>query len=204
MTDPVLIHAANAKKAGAKWGVDPAVILGLLSVEGGTSSSGKPVAPHDGAGPPSYGQFTYATGSSYGVKFGDSASETDAIGHYLHDLGYSSDPRTAIAKYNGGPGNPQYSYADKVLSAAKRYGAGAITGTSAPAPSAGAQPTVAATQGSDLFADKASGLKYASTWLVVLLAGLAVAAIGVNRSFGGTPARAAKTAAKRGAVAAAV
>jgi hypothetical protein len=204
MSDPVLIHAANAKAAGAKYHIDPAVILGILSVEGGTSPTGKPVAPADGAGPPSFGQFTYGTGKSLGITYGDSKSEVFGIARYLNQLGYQTDPRRAVAAYNGGPGNPQYSYASKVFSAATRYGSGTIKNAppaSSSSPSSGAQQTIDATQGSTLFSDKASGLKYASVWMAVVLGGLAVAGVGINRSLGGAPARTAKRAGKVAAVA---
>lgn len=122
MSDPVLIHRAAAAAAGLRYHVDPADILGILSVEGGTSSTGQPVAPGDGAGPASYGQFTYETGKALGVKFGNSVSEVNAIAKYLNDLGYQKDRKKALAAYNGGPGNPQYDYADKVITASQKYG----------------------------------------------------------------------------------
>jgi hypothetical protein len=139
VTDPVArFHAANAKAAGARYGVDPADILAIMFVEGGTSASGAPVRPGDGAGPPSYGQFTFGTGRALGVQFGNSASETDAIARYLVQLGYKKDRRRAFGAYNGGPGNPQMGYADKVIAAAKRYagiGGGPVTSTPTPSSS---------------------------------------------------------------------
>lgn len=79
--------------------------------------------------------------------------------------------------------------------------------SSTPAPSPAAAPTVAATQGTDLFSDETPGLKYATVWIAVLLGGLAVAAIGLNRSLGGAPAQIAskaRTGAKTAAIAAVV
>jgi hypothetical protein len=181
--DPVLIHAGNARKAGRKYGIDPAVILGILSVEGGTSPDGKPVAPGDGAGPPSYGQFTYGTGASLGVKFGDSASETDAIGRYLNQLGYQKNPERAIAAYNGGPANPQYPYARKVLAAAKRYtnagGASQAAGPAEPAPDASSDG------GGGLFGEtERSGAVRALTYTALTLGGVTLAALGITRALG--------------------
>lgn len=121
MSDPVLFHAAAAADAETTWGIPASVLLALLSVEGGTNADGTPRAPADGAGPPSYGQFTYSTGKSLGVKYGDSESEVNAVARYLTQLGYKANPRRAIAAYNGGPGNPQYSYAEKVLGRRSTY-----------------------------------------------------------------------------------
>lgn len=188
-TDPVLIHAGNAAIAARKYGVSAADILGILSVEGGTSATGQPVAPGDGAGPPSFGQFTFGTGRALGVKFGDSASETDAIARYLVQLGYHKDRTRAIAAYNGGPGNPQYGYAAKVLNAAKRYagaGAGAsssATPTTTAAP--GATDTPAASSSGELFGqDKRSDLLKALLWVSLAAAGTALAGIGLKQSLG--------------------
>jgi hypothetical protein len=67
----------------------------------------------------------------------------------------------------------------------------------------GAKPAAPAGGGTDLFSDKASGLKYAVVWIAVVIAGAAVAGIGVNRALGGAPARGARRVAKAGAMAAA-
>lgn len=75
--------------------------------------------------------------------------------------------------------------------------------TPTPAPSPAAASTVAATQGTDLFSDETPGLKYATVWTAVLLGGVAVAGIGINRSLGGAPARVARKGAQVAAVAAA-
>jgi soluble lytic murein transglycosylase-like protein len=114
---PVLQWAGLAQKYGAQYGIPPAVLLGLIDVESGgreglTSSTGAQGIT----------QFEPSTARSYGVTFGNAESEVRGAAHYLVDLGAHNDLRTALAKYNGGPGNPQYSYADTVLSRAKRYG----------------------------------------------------------------------------------
>lgn len=121
MSDPVLFHAASVADAEKSSGIPASVLLALLSVEGGTNPDGSPRAPADGAGPPSYGQFTYDTGQALGVRYGDSRSEVNAIARYLKQLGYDSDPRRAVAAYNGGPANPQYGYAEKVFARRARY-----------------------------------------------------------------------------------
>jgi hypothetical protein len=184
--DPVLIHLANARKAGQRRGVRPADIMGILSVEGGTSAAGKPVAPGDAAGPPSFGQFTFGTGASLGVDYGDSASETDAIARYLNQLGYQRDAKRAIAAYNGGPGNPQFDYADKVIAAAKRYAginAGDAPAGDAPAPSSSGGPLV-----DDA---KRSGALKALLWVAAIGSGTVLFGLGASRTFGAGRAAAA-------------
>lgn len=183
MADPVLIHAGNARAAARKHRVRVEHIMGILSVEGGTSEDGKPVKPGDGLGPPSYGQFITATGAALGVKYGDSASETDAIARYLNQLGYQKDPKRAIAAYNGGPGNPQYTYADKVINAAKRY-----VGADGPA-SPAASPSAPARDTGALGIDVRSGATRALLWTVLVAAGVALAVMGASRAAGmGVPA----------------
>lgn len=136
--------------------------------------------------------------------------------------GNAKDPLTnakmAVAKYKGagnkftpwttytgadtGPGGtPGPKTYLKYLHGASSTPAAASSSSSAASPAAA--PTVAATQGTDLFSDKASGLKYATVWTAVLLGGVAVAGIGINRSLGGAPARVARKGAQAAAVTAA-
>jgi hypothetical protein len=126
--------------------------------------------------------------------------------------GNAKDPLTnakmAVAKYKGA-GNKftpwtTYTGADTGPGGTPgpktylRYLKPGTSSSTSPAPSAAPAD---ATQGSDLFADKASGLKYATVWLAIVLGGLAVTGIGINRSLGGAPARATKTAGKAAALA---
>jgi hypothetical protein len=183
--DPVLMHAANAQAAQRRYGIPASVILGLLAVEGGTDEHGRPVKPADGAGPPSYGQFTFGTGRSLHVRYGDSSSEVDAVARYLLQLGWGKDPTRAIAAYNGGPGNPQYGYAAKVQTAAKRYvsfdSGGGANPLHLPAPPAGAGVEAG---GSLLDAQQHSTLvRFGVTAALVLVAVAAVVA-GVSRAAG--------------------
>jgi hypothetical protein len=186
--DPVLrFHLGNARIAARKYGVRVEDILAILHVEGGTSATGAPVAPGDGAGPPSFGQFTFGTGRSLGVKFGNSASETDAIARYLVQLGYHKDRLRAIGAYNGGPANPQMGYAAKVDRAAKAYrgaSGGSATTTPATTPTAGGEPTTTAAGGELIGADKRSGLLKALTWVALVTGGLALTGIGITRTAG--------------------
>jgi hypothetical protein len=181
VADPVLIHVRNAQAAGERRNVRPADILGILSVEGGTSATGKPVAPGDRAGPPSFGQFTFGTGASLKVRYGDSASETDAIARYLNQLGYQSDRKRAIAAYNGGPGNPQFDYADKVIAAAKRYTG--LNPKGDPSPAA-ATPDDGQEDGRLIDEKKRSGAVTALLWVTLVGAGTVLFGLGASRSFG--------------------
>lgn len=181
--DPVLMHVGNARRAGRKYGIPAAVILGILHVEGGTDSRGRPVRPADGAGPPSYGQFTFGTGAAYGVRFGDSASETDAIARYLRDLGFDKNPERAIAAYNGGPGNPQYGYARKVINAARRY-AGAGHDPKPPSPNVDATRTDDEAPGGLVGAAEKTGAVRAITWLSLAAAGTVLLGLGTSRALG--------------------
>jgi hypothetical protein len=183
MSDPVLYHAAAAADAEKHYGIPASVLLALLSVEGGTNADGTPRAPDDGAGPASYGQFTYGTGKALAIKYGDSQSEVNGVARYLTQLGYNANPTRAIAAYNGGPGNPQYGYAQKVLARRSRYtnfdGAhNPVTQPAAPATSSSSKP-------SGLLSDKqSSGLArfgVGATLAIVAVAGMGV---GVARATG--------------------
>jgi hypothetical protein len=180
-SDPVLMHARNAVDASKKYGIPASVILGVLSVEGGTSPDGRPVAPGDGLGPPSYGQFTTGTGASLGIKYGDSRSETFGVARYLSQLGYSKDPERAIGAYNGGPGNPQPAYAAKVEAAAKHY-LGFDDGT-ATAPSSSVNASAGASAGSS---SGAAGSTFARVGLIaaLVLAAVVMIAAGAARATG--------------------
>jgi hypothetical protein len=218
--DPVLTHAANAQSAARRYGVPASVILGLLSVEGGTDAHGRPVAPGDGAGPPSYGQFTYGTGRALGIHYGDSKSEVDGVARYLLQLGYKSDPTRALARYNGGSNPPpvSWTYAGKVNTAAKRYGAfdHGATAPASPSSSAPSSSSSAPSSGSSSASTGSSDrpltpaqhstmVKFGITAALVL-AGVALVAGGVLRTSGvragnvaAAAGKAAGMAAKRGA-----
>jgi hypothetical protein len=183
--DPVLrFHLGTARIAARKYGVRVEDILAILRVEGGTSATGSPVAPGDGAGPPSFGQFTFGTGRALGVKFGNSASETDAVARYLVQLGYHKDRLRAFGAYNGGPGNPQMGYAAKVDAASKAYRGAGGTSSTGPAtiPTAGGDPTTTTAGGELIGADKRSGLLKALTWVALVAGGLALTGIGITRT----------------------
>lgn len=188
--DPVLIHAGNAADAERRYGVPASVILGLLKQEGGTDANGRPVAPGDGAGPPSFGQFTYGTGASLGIRYGDSKSEVDGVARYLLQNGYKTDPERAIGAYNGGPGNPQYSYAAKVLALAKNYvgfdagGKGAAAAAAAPNPISQPAPAPAPSAGKLTTPEQHNTLVVFGVQAALVLAGVVAVAVGVSRAAG--------------------
>ena len=106
------------QEASRKYGVPARVLAGLIDVESrGNINAISPVG--------AFGltQFMPGTAKSYGVRRGDARSQIMGAAKYLKDLGYGKAGRTkfALGAYNGGPGNPQYGYAQNVLSASKRY-----------------------------------------------------------------------------------
>lgn len=187
-TDPVLVHVANARAAAARYGVRVEDILGILSVEAGTDKSGNPVAPGDHAGPPSFGQFTYGTGRALGIKYGDSASETNGIARYLVQLGYKSNRERAIAAYNGGPGNPQFTYAAKVDAAARRYiGVGEGVGAAdplTPAPAGSSSGVDVDGIAGWLFGPLLKQVPEALLYIALVVGGAAMAYVGIKRTAG--------------------
>lgn len=119
-TDPaVKCHKGKSKPVAIMYGIRHTDMLAILSVEGGTDKNCKPVAPGDGAGAASFGQFTYGTAKRLGVKVGNPVSEYIGIGKHLRDCGYRNNRLRAIGGYNGGCGNPQMDYARKVDARAK-------------------------------------------------------------------------------------
>jgi membrane-bound lytic murein transglycosylase B len=186
MPDSVLQWAGLARRAEKQTGVPASVLLGLVSVESG----GIPGRTSN-AGAQGITQFMPGTAADYGVNTNPGHEWSQILGaaHYLNALGYATDPRGALAKYNGGPGNPQYGYADKVLAAAKRYtGIGSSTSPAAPATSTATDTS--STQdtsgsGTGLFgATERSGAVRALTYTALTLGGAALAALGLVRASG--------------------
>lgn len=142
--------------AERKYGVPVNVQQGLVKVESG----GDPNA-QSSAGARGLTQFMPGTAKGYGVQFGSSpgAQRSQILGaaHYLHDLGFSKNPKLALSSYNAGPGNPGAAgnYADKVLAAA---GGGPLKIKASPGIGGFGAPTTpsAAPQGPDLYGTLAS------------------------------------------------
>ncbi|MGY1783705.1 NlpC/P60 family protein [Geodermatophilus sp. SYSU D00698] len=114
--------------AGARHGVDPALLAAVAKVESGFDSSA--VSP---AGATGLMQFMPATAQGLGVDAGDPASSIDGAARYLRQLtDRFGSTDLALAAYNAGPGTvarhggiPPYaetrSYVRKVTSAAEAY-----------------------------------------------------------------------------------
>ncbi|SNS49681.1 Cell wall-associated hydrolase, NlpC family [Geodermatophilus saharensis] len=114
--------------AGARHGVDPALLAGVAEVESGFDSSA--VSP---AGATGLMQFMPATAAGLGVDASDPASAVDGAARYLRQLtDRFGSTDLALAAYNAGPGAvaraggvPPYaetqSYVRKVTSAAEAY-----------------------------------------------------------------------------------
>jgi len=123
-----LPYADLFTQAGAKYGVDPAVLAGMAKTESNFNSSAV-----SSAGARGLMQFMPATAAGLGVDTSDPASSIDGAARYLASLTeqFGSTP-LALAAYNAGPGTvqryggvPPYgetqSYIQKVTSAAEAY-----------------------------------------------------------------------------------
>lgn len=166
-------YAALAKQAAAKWGVPASVLLGLIDVESG----GNPVAVSS-AGAQGSTQFMPDTAAQYGVQFGTSPaaieSQVDGAAHYLHDLGYATDPTKALASYNAGSAHwhAGLAYAATVLARAKNYtGLGGAT----PVP---ADPTTSSSS------NGSSGALTTLLWVGLVAAGATLTILGATRATG--------------------
>lgn len=106
--------------ASNRYGIPARVLAGLIQVESGWNPNA--VSPVGAFG---LTQFMPGTAAGYGVARGSGhhAVATQILGaaHYLKDLGFARNSRFALGAYNGGPGNPQYGYANAVLAASSGY-----------------------------------------------------------------------------------
>jgi soluble lytic murein transglycosylase-like protein len=116
--------------AAAKYGVDPALLKGLIRQESGFDSSST-----SGAGAVGLTQLMPGTAAALGVTNpSDPAQSIDAGAHYLRQQldSFGGDVQKALAAYNAGPGAvqryggvPPYSetqdYVRKVMAYADQY-----------------------------------------------------------------------------------
>lgn len=113
------------RDASVQYHIPARVLAAQEFVESGYSPDVISGRRKSSAGAYGISQFIASTGRQYGVRAGTSraAVRTQVFAHakYLRDLGYARDARRAIASYAGGPGNPQYGYAAKVLGLAPSY-----------------------------------------------------------------------------------
>ncbi len=130
MANPnVTRFAALARRAGARYGVDPALLLADIEQESGGREA------TSSAGARGITQFIPSTAREYGVKYGTSraAVESQVFGQakYLASLGARRDPKSALEAYLGEHGPQGRAYAASVLAKVGGYrgAAGAATGT---------------------------------------------------------------------------
>lgn len=102
--------------AGAKYGIPANVLAGIASVE---TNLGDNISTSS-TGAQGLMQFEPSTAKSLGVNPYNARSAIFGAAKLLVQSGYYKNPRFAIGAYNGGAGNPQYGYADQVLSEANR------------------------------------------------------------------------------------
>lgn len=182
----VLRWAGLARRYGGQYEIPPETLLGLIEVESGGNEG-----ETSSAGAGGLTQFMPGTAATYDVDVrpGHAESQIRGAAKYLHDLGYSKDPRNALASYNAGPGNPGAAgdYPEKVLAAAKKYAG--VGGTVGGTVSAGTSDEPSAPADSDtsagLFgANVRSGAVRALVFVLIVAAALALAFIGVSRASG--------------------
>ncbi|MEA2664887.1 MAG: hypothetical protein QOI11_1831 [Candidatus Eremiobacteraeota bacterium] len=183
-SNPVLRWVGDAQYAEQQTGVPANVLLGLVEIESG-GHEGLTSTAHAGG----LTQFIPATAAQYDVDVtpGHSRSQILGAAKYLKALGFSSDPALALSKYNAGPLNPSAAgpYAANVLAAARKY-TGA-KGTAAPTSSAGAATASGTGTATDVVTDTgsvAAKLTRVLVFLVMILGGAALVALGVGRATG--------------------
>lgn len=95
--------------AAAKYQLDPALLAKLVDQE---STYGRD--PNAGG---NLAQISNDLAQQYGLDSSDPAQSIEGGARYLKSLidANGGDVRAALAAYNGGPGNPQFGYADQVL-----------------------------------------------------------------------------------------
>lgn len=190
--------------AGRKWGIPASVLAAQVHLE-----SGGQEGLTSSAGARGLTQFMPGTAASYDVDVtpGHAESQIDGAAHYLHDLGFSADPRKAIASYAAGPGNytAGLDYADKLLAlAGSTYKDIDADGRNrlqdsldettnhaddiVKAPlNAAAKAAVAAIEavGNAIWGAVGDQGKYAALLVVLVLAGVTLVGLGTTRALGG-------------------
>jgi soluble lytic murein transglycosylase-like protein len=175
----VLQWKPYAEQAGHAWGIPTNVLLALIDEETG----GNPQET-SATGAKGLTQFEPATARSYQVNTAPGGEYSQIVGaaHYLHDLGYATNPQKALASYNAGPANWQagLGYANSVLTKART--AGGSTQGSAPAPTA---PNPATAAGANPLIPSGRGSGKALEWLlyaVLFLLGAGLTYTGISHA----------------------
>jgi soluble lytic murein transglycosylase-like protein len=126
---------AEIDAAATRYGIDPALLKGLIRQESGFDARAQ-----SSAGALGLTQLMPSTAASLGVDPLDPAQAIDGGARYLRQQldRFGGDPAKALAAYNAGPGAvakfggvPPYaetqSYVQRVLAYAQQYGMGAAT-----------------------------------------------------------------------------
>ncbi len=175
--------------AGRKYHIDPSVLAGVASVETNLGAD----RSTSSAGAVGLMQFEPGTAAGLHIDPLNDQQAIDGAAQLLNQYGYQQNATRAIGAYNGGPGNPQYSYASQVLSEAKRLG-GQLTGVGAGTTTAITATAGAGAAGGDLFGAHHSQFLYATVFAGVLALGAWLLFRGLNSTTGGAVDRAVHTA----------
>jgi soluble lytic murein transglycosylase-like protein len=167
-------YDAQITAAASRYGLDPALLKGLIRQESNFNASAQSAAGAQGLT-----QLMPGTAASLGVDASDPAQAIDGGARYLKAQldRFGNDPSKALAAYNAGPGAvarfggvPPYAetqnYVQKVLGYAAEYGrAGATTGAATFATAPVTSPVPAATvpvTAASLAGSSSSSLNYST------------------------------------------
>lgn len=115
------LFAPAAIRAGARYNVSPALLMGLIEHESGFDPTYSGPKTPEGRARGATG-FLPKTAEQYGVEFGTSKkaiqSQVDGAAKYLSELDVNNDPESALRKYGVGDA----AYVKPVVKAARHYG----------------------------------------------------------------------------------
>lgn len=125
-------YGSGITSAAAATGINPSIIASMITQESSGNARARTWNPFENAADIGLMQVGPAEARLGGGKYTYNPNQNIRAGAgylaYLLRGPAKGDLRTAIAMYNGGPGRPNYAYADEVLSRASGYGAGGATG----------------------------------------------------------------------------
>jgi soluble lytic murein transglycosylase-like protein len=163
-------YDAQITAAATKYGLDPALLKGLIRQESNFNASAR-----SGAGAQGLTQLMPGTAASLGVDASDPAQAIDGGARYLKQQldRFGGDPSQALAAYNAGPGAvakyggiPPYAetqnYVQKVLGYAAEYGRGAAAAATPATPVTSLPLTTTPVSASALAGSAAPSLDYST------------------------------------------